>query len=88
MTRHLPATALVLLLVGMPLAAGAAPEASAPSVAATGKTMPNAGNRAGAAPVKASTAANLQKAQREADTRNKAWDSRMQKTMGSICSGC
>ena len=84
---------LALALAALPVAARAAPEAAAPpaaapSVSATGKTMPPAGPRAGAAPVKAATAADLQKAQREAETRNKAWDSRMHKTMGSICKGC
>ncbi|GJE56259.1 MULTISPECIES: hypothetical protein [Methylobacterium] len=54
------------------------------NVAATGRVMPPANPGA----IKPSVADEMAKAQKAADTRNKAWDSKMRKTMGSICSGC
>lgn len=50
--------------------------------------MPPASGRAQSTLLKASTQADMLKAQKQADERNKAWDSKMKKTMGSICSGC
>lgn len=32
--------------------------------------------------------ASMQRAQKAADDRAKAWDAKMKRTMGSICSGC
>lgn len=58
------------------------------NVTATGRTMPPASGRAQSTLLKASTQADMLKAQKQADERNKAWDSKMKKTMGSICSGC
>lgn len=54
-------------------------------VAATGKVMPPPGNLGA---IKPSIADEMAKAQKAADARNQAWDSKMRKTMGSICSGC
>lgn len=64
-------------------------------ISATGKMMPPAGGQASDAltrqagsPTNASIAAQMLKAQKAAEARNKNWDTRMRKTMGSICSGC
>ena len=82
-------------IVGLTLAAGhaAAQEASpgaAPkagrSVTATGQTKPP-GATAGA-PMKPINEAEMQKAQKAAAARDKAWDARMRTTLGSICRGC
>lgn len=54
-------------------------------ISATGKVMPPPANPG---TLKPSIADEMAKAQKAADTRNKAWDSKMRKTMGSICSGC
>ena len=58
------------------------------NVTATGKTMPPASGRGGAAPVKASTEVEMLKAQKAAEERNKAWDAKMRRTMSTICNGC
>lgn len=59
------------------------------SISATGRTMPLRGQP----PVEPSrpgsnTEAEMLKAQKANEARSKAWDSKMQKTMGSICHGC
>lgn len=56
------------------------------NISATGRTMPPANPNATA--MKPSVAEEMAKAQKAADARNKAWDSKMRKTMSSICSGC
>lgn len=58
------------------------------NITATGRTMPPVGGRAPAGQIRASTQDDMLKAQKQAEERNKAWDSKMKKTMGSICSGC
>lgn len=58
------------------------------NVSPTGRTMPPTAGRAPALPLRASTQADMLKAQKQAEQRNKAWDAKMKKTMGSICSGC
>ncbi len=58
------------------------------NITATGKTMPPTNGRGTPALLKASTQADMLKAQKQAEERNKAWDAKMKKTMGSICSGC
>ncbi len=57
------------------------------SVTATGQTKPPAPGQPQGQPVPASQQQML-KAQRAAQARDKAWDSKMNKTMGSICKGC
>jgi hypothetical protein len=59
------------------------------SISSTGRTMPLRGQP----PVEpsrptSSTEAEMLKAQKANDARSKAWDTKMQKTMGSICHGC
>lgn len=94
-----PTVSAVLLLSGL-IAAGAAQAQGAAdsrlaptgrSVTATGQTKPPAPAAAGAAaPGQLSAASQEQmlKAQRAARERDKAWDAKMNRTMGSICKGC
>ncbi len=93
MRRHLAASPLILfaaVFAGPGLAQATDPLVP-PSpnagrhVAATGRVMPPPGSPG---TLKPSVADEMAKAQKAADTRNKAWDSKMRKTMGSICSGC
>ncbi len=76
-----------------------APAASAPgtapaarrTVSPTGRTMPPARAvppAAASAQPKAPNEAAMIKAQKAAEARSKAWDSKMHKTMGTICNGC
>lgn len=58
------------------------------NITATGRTMPPTTGRSPSPLLKASTQSDMLKAQKQAEERNKAWDSKMKKTMGSICSGC
>lgn len=89
------ALALPLILV-LPAAAaraqGPTNPASVPhpsySIAPSGRTMPPTTGRTGGAPLKPDMEADMQKAQRATEARNKEWDTRMQRTMGSICKGC
>lgn len=53
------------------------------SVTATGQTKPPTPGQ-----LSASSQAQMQKAQRAARDRDKAWDAKMNRTMGSICKGC
>lgn len=55
------------------------------SISATGRTMPPP--RGAGQPAVAGEAA-MAKAQKEAEARSKAWDSKMHKTMSTICNGC
>ncbi|MCJ2082718.1 hypothetical protein [Methylobacterium sp. J-090] len=85
MSRFLVAALALPLLVGAALAqAPAAPGGR--TVTSTGVTKPP--GRAGAPYTRANTEADMAKAQRAAATRDKAWDSKMRTTMGSICKGC
>ncbi|GJD81072.1 hypothetical protein [Methylobacterium gregans] len=83
--RSVPRAALALAL-----ALGAAPalaqSGTARSLTATGQTKPP-GAVAGA-PMKPINEAAMLKAQQAAEARNKAWDSKMRSTLGSICRGC
>ncbi|MGX7707294.1 hypothetical protein [Methylobacterium sp. Gmos1] len=99
--RLLLATALLALAAGtaaaqteapaMPGSAGiAAPDAAAP---ATGRRQPRRVDGAGAGAAKptaakADPADSLRKAQAATAARDKAWDARMKRTLGSICHGC
>ncbi|GEP08697.1 hypothetical protein [Methylobacterium gnaphalii] len=61
------------------------------NVSATGRVMPPASGRRPAADGgsgESSVGADMLKAQKAAAAREKAWDSKMRRTMGSICSGC
>ena len=96
--RHAPA--IGALVLGACLAASLAsaqsptpvdPGAKAPrSVTGTGQTKPpgGAGGTAAASLPKPATEAAMIKAQKAAEARSKAWDTKMRSTMGSICSGC
>lgn len=91
----------VLLLAGL-IGAGAAQAQgtadtrltpSGRSVTATGQTKPPAPAAVGAAPgqpgqLSAASQEQMLKAQRAARERDKAWDAKMNRTMGSICKGC
>ncbi|GEP01417.1 hypothetical protein [Methylobacterium haplocladii] len=93
MRRHLGASSLILAasVFALPALAQTVPGPVVPpspspsrNIAPTGRVMPPANPGA----LKPSVAEEMSKAQKAADTRNKAWDSKMRKTMGSICSGC
>lgn len=58
------------------------------NVAATGRTMPPAAGRERTSNVATSTEAAMLKAQKAAEERNKAWDTKMRRTMSTICNGC
>jgi hypothetical protein len=87
------------LLLGAPPAlaqgpaanAGAAPAPSGPIVGGrrvtpTGQTKPPGTDAA--LPPRSVNEAEMIKAQKAAEARSKAWDSKMRNTMGSICHGC
>jgi hypothetical protein len=82
------ALALTVLCAAGP-ALAQAPAAPGRSISSTGRTMPPARS---AQPAEATpqtpNAAAMQKAQKAAEARSKAWDSKMHKTMGTICNGC
>ena len=90
--------ALVALLAAGPVLAqaqaakpdaGAAVPAPGRSVSATGRTMPKPRNAPAEATAKPTASeAEMLKAQKAAETRSKAWDTKMHRTMGSICHGC
>lgn len=93
MSRIAAASALALLLGAAPVLAQPAPGTpGAPvprNITSTGVTKPPAGGDRGKAPFsRASTEADMAKAQRAAAARDKAWDTKMRTTMGSICKGC
>lgn len=56
------------------------------NITSTGVTKPP--GRTGAPFTRSNTEADMAKAQRAAAIRDKAWDSKMRTTMGSICKGC
>ena len=55
-------------------------------ITATGQTKPP--GAAAALPPRSVNEAEMMKAQKAAEARSKAWDSKMRNTMGSICHGC
>lgn len=59
------------------------------SISATGRTMPLRGQPpTEPARPSSTTETEMLKAQKANEARAKAWDTKMQKTMGSICHGC
>jgi hypothetical protein len=86
-----PLVRLLVAALALPLlaATAAAQAPAAPggrTVTSTGVTKPP--GRTGAPFSRATTEADMAKAQRAAAVRDKAWDSKMRTTMGSICKGC
>lgn len=84
---------LTAFTLGLLLAAGhAAAQAPAATpkagraVTTTGQTKPP--GSASGAPMKPINEAEMQKAQKAAAARDKAWDAKMRTTLGSICRGC
>lgn len=92
--RTLVAAALLAAAPALAQAPAAAPEAGAAgpkpgrTISATGRVMPPPRGLAASAPVKPASEAEMIKAQKAAEARSKAWDSKMQRTMSSICHGC
>lgn len=91
-----PTVSAVLLLSGL-IWAGAAQAQGATdsrltstgrSVTATGQTKPPAPGALAPGQLSASSQEQMLKAQRAARDRDKAWDAKMNRTMGSICKGC
>ncbi|MET0369153.1 MAG: hypothetical protein ABW058_13390 [Methylobacterium sp.] len=90
--------ALAALLAAGPVLAqaqAAKPDAGAPvpapgrSVSATGRTMPKPRNAPAEAAAKPTASeAQMLKAQKASEDRSKAWDTKMHRTMSSICHGC
>jgi len=91
----------ILLLAGLVGAGAAQAQGTADtritpsgrSVTATGQTKPPPPAATGAAPgqpgqLSAASQEQMLKAQRAARERDKAWDAKMNRTMGSICKGC
>lgn len=99
--RRIPCRPVSRAALALALALGAAPVLAQPgtdpaglragrSVTATGQTKPP-GAAAGAptgAPMNPINEAAMIKAQKAAEARNKAWDTKMRSTLGSICRGC
>lgn len=94
MSRILAASAILALLSGAPASAQSSTSAGTPgaaprSITSTGVTKPPGRAGATGAPMtRASSEADMLKSQRAAAARDKAWDSKMRTTMGSICKGC
>ncbi len=89
MSRIVAASTLALLLGAAPVLAQPSPGAPQRNIAPTGVTKPPGRADAGKAPyTRASTEADMAKAQRASAARDKAWDTKMRTTMGSICKGC
>ena len=93
MSRIAAVSLLALVLGAAPALAQPAPGTpGAPgprTITSTGVTKPPGGGDKAKAPYsRASTEADMAKAQRAAAARDKAWDSKMRTTMGSICKGC
>lgn len=80
MTRFLAAP-LCLVLLAVPALAQS--PAGGRATTATGVTKPP-----GATYSRATTEADMLKAQKTSAARDKAWDRKMRTTMGSICLGC
>jgi len=70
-----------------PTAAPTGPIVGGRRITATGQTKPP-GNPAVTGSPRPVNEAEMIKAQKAAEARSKAWDSRMRNTMGSICHGC
>lgn len=58
------------------------------TISSTGRTMPPPRNAPVETPAKAAANADLLKAQKATEARAKAWDTKMHRTMSSICHGC
>ncbi len=58
------------------------------TISSTGRTMPPPRNAPVDIPAKAAANADLLKAQKATEARAKAWDTKMHRTMSSICHGC
>lgn len=90
--RLAAASVLLTLLAAGPVAAQPAPIGAPRSTTSTGTTKPpGAAERTttrGAPFSKANTETQMMEAQRVSAARDKAWDSKMRTTMGSICKGC
>ncbi|MCJ2098547.1 hypothetical protein [Methylobacterium sp. E-046] len=69
-----------------PTASPSAPPAGGRRITATGQTKPP--GTGAALPPRTVNEAEMIKAQKAAEARSKAWDSKMRNTMGSICHGC
>ena len=83
--------ALILgaLAAGPALAQTPSAPATGRSISPAGRTMPPPrGVPPAAAPTRTQNEAAMIKAQKAAEDRSKAWDSKMHKTMGTICNGC
>ena len=86
MIRH--AVILGVLLGAAPaLAQSPAPDGAGRKVTATGQTKPPGSAATASAPRPVNEVAMI-KAQKAAEARSKAWDSKMRHTMGTICHGC
>jgi hypothetical protein len=96
-TPRIKPRAALALGAALALALGAAPALAQPgaepagqrgsrSLTATGQTKPP--GSVGGAPMKPINEAAMIKAQKAAEARNKAWDTKMRTTLGSICRGC
>ncbi|MCJ2072865.1 hypothetical protein MKK75_29415 [Methylobacterium sp. J-030] len=57
-------------------------------ITATGQTKPPVAGAPAAGTPRPVNEAEMIKAQKAAEARSKAWDSKMRNTMGSICHGC
>ncbi|SFG36570.1 hypothetical protein [Methylobacterium gossipiicola] len=86
MVRLLAAALAVPLLATVPAVAQTPGAAGSRNITSTGVTKPP--GRTGAPFTRSTTEADMAKAQRAAAIRDKAWDSKMRTTMGSICKGC
>ncbi|GJE38291.1 hypothetical protein [Methylobacterium persicinum] len=80
-----PALAQAQPATGTPEKGAAGTPRAGRAISATGRTMPPP--RGAGQPAVAGEAA-MAKAQKEAEARSKAWDSKMHKTMSTICNGC
>ncbi len=58
------------------------------NITATGVTKPPSPGLGGSAPLRPDLETDMLKAQKAAEERNKAWDAKMRRTMGTICNGC
>ncbi|KQP38346.1 hypothetical protein ASF49_04910 [Methylobacterium sp. Leaf104] len=89
MSRIVAASVLALALGAAPVLAQPSSGTPQRNVAPTGVTKPPGRAEAGKTPyTRASTEGDMAKAQRASAARDKAWDTKMRTTMGSICKGC
>jgi hypothetical protein len=90
-TMRSPTVAAVLLLSVFSAAGAAEAQGTADArLTATGRSVTATGQTKPPAPGQLSSTSQEQmlKAQRAARERDKAWDAKMNRTMGSICKGC